>query len=401
MTNRRTRRAAALVMSLALAAAACSGSGDADQATSSTSDPAAEAVAYPHDDELRLDQVQVIGTHNSYHLPATPEFREAVEGLIPGLVDAFDYTHRPLTEQLDELGVRQFELDIFVDPEGTLYSDRKSYVAGGLPADGGHPELSEPGMKVLHVQEIDAEATCFTLVRCLTEIRDWSTDNPGHVPIFVLIEAKADPIPDPFEMGFVEPLPFDATALDDLDAEIRSVFGDDELITPDLVRGDHDTLAAALSAEGWPALGEVRGRVMFLLDNGGEVADLYTDGHPSLEGRVLFTGNAEPGEPDAAFLKKNDPFDDTIVGLVADGFIVRTRSDGDAHLSDTDPSEQRDAALATGAQMVSSDYPEPGLDAFPDYQVQMPDGTLVRCNPISAPDWCTTSDVENPDHLTD
>ena len=36
----------------------------------------------------------------------------------------------------------------------------------------------------------------------------------------VLIEAKSDRIPDPLDLGFVEPLPFDFEALDTIDAEI-------------------------------------------------------------------------------------------------------------------------------------------------------------------------------------
>ena len=43
---------------------------------------------------------------------------------------------------------------------------------------------------------------------------------PGHLPIMVLIEAKSDRIPDPLDLGFVEPLPFDFEALDTIDAEI-------------------------------------------------------------------------------------------------------------------------------------------------------------------------------------
>lgn len=398
-----TIRAAALLGALALGATACSsddGGGDAATTTTSAdSTTTTVAAAYPNDDELRLDQIQVVGTHNSYHLRAEPEFKAAVDELLPGLIDAFDYQHRPLTEQLEDLGVRQFELDVFADPEGTIYGDRKAYAAAGLPADGGIEALHDPGFKVLHVQEIDANSSCVTLVLCLTEIDAWSDAHPGHVPIFVLIEAKADPIPDPFDMGFVDPLPIDAAALDDLDAEIRSVFTDDELITPDLVRGDHPTLGDAITTDGWPTLGAVRGRVMFLLDNGGDVEAAYLDGHPNLEGRVLFTGAGEPGDAEAAFLKRNDPFDESITPAVEAGYLIRTRSDGDAHLSPEDPSPQRDAALASGAQLVSTDYPEPGLEQFPEYQVRMPDGGLVRCNPISAPDWCTVTDVEDPAHL--
>ena len=51
-----------------------------------------------------------------------------------------------------------------------------------------------------------------------------------------------------------------------IDHEIRSVFPEELLITPDLVRGSSATLAEAIATTGWPKLGAVRGRVMFGFD---------------------------------------------------------------------------------------------------------------------------------------
>ena len=60
------------------------------------------------------------------------------------------------------------------------------------------PELDQPGLKVLHVQDIDFETTCFTLVECLAERQGAGrTRNPGHVPIMIQIEAKDDVDPRP------------------------------------------------------------------------------------------------------------------------------------------------------------------------------------------------------------
>ena len=84
---------------------------------------------------------------------------------------------------------------------------------GEDPASG-IPELDEPGLKVLHVQEIDFDTTCYTFVQCLQEIRAWSDANPGHLPLTVLVEAKDEAIPDPLDLGFVVPLAFDAVAMD-------------------------------------------------------------------------------------------------------------------------------------------------------------------------------------------
>ena len=70
----------------------------------------------------RLNQIQVIGTHNSYHIAPAP----TVLGLIAAggrrNAEALDYTHRPLAEQFSQLGIRQIELDVFADPKGGLFA---------------------------------------------------------------------------------------------------------------------------------------------------------------------------------------------------------------------------------------------------------------------------------------
>ena len=62
---------------------------------------------------------------------------------------------------------------------------------------------------------------------------------------------------------------------------------------------------------------------------------------------------------------------------LADGVIVRTRAD--AELA-TDPAE-REAALASGAQIVSTDYPPSEPQQGTAYLVEFPDGALARAVP--------------------
>mgnify|MGYP001317294336 FL=1 len=103
-----------------------------------------------------------------------------------------------------------------------------------------------PGLKVLHVQDIDFRSTCPTLVACLTQVRDWSQAHPDHVPILILIEAKDNVPSNPGGIEFVQPVAIDGAQLRALDAEIRSVFASAHLITPDDVRGPHATLNEAI-----------------------------------------------------------------------------------------------------------------------------------------------------------
>jgi hypothetical protein len=395
----RGRRSSAALLGpiLAVLAVACSDDSQGDAtATTAPATTTTTAPAYPLDDTLRLNEIQALGSHNSYHVQAEPALFAALQAFDPALAATLEYTHAPLEAQFDGQGVRQIELDVFADPAGGLYANRAGNTVIGVPAASGEPALDQPGFKVLHVQDIDFATTCLTFVECLTTVRDWSQAHPGHVPILVLVEVKDDAIPDP-GLGFVVPLPIGPVELDALDAEIRTVFDSDELLTPDDVRGDHATLEEAVLTDGWPTLGETRGRVLFALDNEDAIRDTYVTGHPSLAGRVLFT-SSPPGTPEAAFLKLNDPVsaEATIRQAVLDGYVVRTRSDADTQQARTGDTTAREAALRSGAQWVSTDYPVPDPRFTPAYSVSIPGGTPARCNPVINPPACTPADIEDP-----
>lgn len=345
--------------------------------------------------DIRLNEVQVLGSHNSYHIQPEQRILDVLAIFEPEIALSLEYTHIPLNDQFEFQGIRQIELDIFADPNGGLYADRRAYLVFDEDPASGLPELDEPGLKVLHVQDIDFDTTCLTLTECLWTVKDWSDSNPTHLPIMVLVEAKDDVIEDPLELGFVIPILFGPAELDAIDAEIRSVFRDDQLITPDDVRGSRATLEEAVLKDGWPTLREARGKVLFALDNGGSVRDDYIAGHPSLVDRVLFT-SSPPGDPEAAFVKLNDPLADraVITHLVRRGYIVRTRADADTLDARAGDTTRREAALASGAQFVSTDYPE--LDPFGmGYIVEIPGGAPARCNPVNSPQHCLAAGLEN------
>jgi Phosphoinositide phospholipase C, Ca2+-dependent len=340
--------------------------------------------------ELRLNQIQVIGTHNSYHVEASP-IEEAARAQVDPIGElALEYGHPALTQQFSDEAVRQIELDVFADPAGGLYA---APLIRALTGEGPYdPAMAQPGFKVLHLQDIDYRSTCLTLASCLTELKTWSDGHRSHVPIAVLIELKDDPLVLPGAPPLVTPVPWTGPLMDQLDAQIRSVFPPRRLITPDAVRDGARTLEAAVRHEGWPSIADSRGKVMFLMDNAGSYRTTYLAGHPSLRGRVLFT-NSRPGQPDAAFVEENDPtgaHQAQIAEEVRQGYLVRTRADADTVQARTGDTSQRDAALASGAQWVSTDYPVPGIAARfgTSYVAQLPGGVTVRCNPISAPDRC-------------
>ncbi len=348
--------------------------------------------------EVRLNQIQVIGTHNSYHLAPHPNVLALIAATNRKGAEALDYAHRPLAEQLTELGIRQVELDVFADPDGGKFARpaaRAILKAAGKdpgpdPDDGG--SLDRPGLKVLHVQDIDYRTTTPTFLDALKAIRGWSKENPRHVPILVLIELKDDAIP----ALPTRPQPFGKAELDSVDAEILTVFKKAEILTPDDVRGDFATLPEALKTRGWPRLDDVRGKVMFALDNEGSIRDRYLEGYPALKGRLLFV-SVNPDHPAAAWMKVNDaPKDfDRIRDLVRRGFLVRTRADVDSGEARRDDPSRRDQALGSGAQFVSTDYPEPRKE-FSGYKVRLPGGVKARANPVIGDPGLAGEDLEGP-----
>lgn len=344
---------------------------------------------------IRLNQIQVIGTHNSYHEEPTPQEFSLISSVAGPLAGGLQYTHPTLGRQLAVQRVRQIELDVYADPSGGRFATPLIRRLTGQPAEY-DPVLREPGTKVLHIPDVDYRGSCLTFTDCLRAVRDWSRGDPHHLPVAVLVEFK-DTLDIPIPGAPPEPLvPWTRERMLGLEQEIASVFARSDLLTPDDVRRPGRTLEQSVLSKGWPTLGALQGKVMFLMDNEGVYRDRYLQGNPSLEGRLLFT-NGQPGHPDAAFVKRNDPLAADgleIDSLVRRGYVVRTRADVDTVQARvptaTGDTRMRDAALASGAQWVSTDYPVPGIAARfgSGYVAALPGGLAARCNPVTAPPRC-------------
>lgn len=338
---------------------------------------AVAALAAQDGSSLRMNQIQIVGTHNSYHAGLAPEEMDLLRRNNPKAADSLAYKHPSIEAQL-EAGVRKLELDVFGDSQGGLFIN-PSYVrdAGTKMPDGWLEAMRKPGFKVLHVQDVDVRSHCWTFVSCLEIVKKWSDANPGHLPLYIFVENKMERVPEPVTTA----------SMDALDSEIRGVLPPSKLVTPDDVRGSHATLEEAVRKQGWPKLEWARGRIVFLLDQD-RVTPLYTAGkHASLKGRVMFT-NSKVGTPDAAFLKINDPGSPSIAELVKQGYLVRTMTDGGAEAVKAGRTERRDRALASGAQILSTDYPFDWKAEGSGYHVALPDGAKARCNPVHAPPGC-------------
>jgi hypothetical protein len=298
--------------------------------------PSAEESAVSHAaietrTPLRVNQISVKGTHNSYH----------VARLLSGT--STRYTHAPLEEQLEEQGVRSFELDLHVG--------------------------DDLAFRVFHTDH-DRETRCAKLGDCLRDIKAWSDRHPEHVPIFVMLEEKDI---DAADAG---------AYYDALDREMLAVWPRERLLTPSLVRGGAATLRDGITQHGWPRLDDARGKILFFLT---AMSSERKASYRKVDRVVFATGWVD--EPDVGVLVIDEPEKDaaTLIDAVRRGYLVRSRADaGMKEVGDGDLSRFR-AALGGGAHVISTDQPVPGRIIHRDYDIDMP---IARCNAIVGPSWC-------------
>lgn len=336
--------------------------------------------------EIPINHLQAVGSHNSYKvaIPAAElaliaaQSAEAAQGL--------DYAHAPLAEQLD-LGMRQLEIDIYYDPDGGRFADPLLPRVSGATYDAA--AMREPGFKVLHSADIDVRSHCPTLIACLQQIETWSDAHPDHAPILILFNTKDTAVPIP---GAATVLPFTEEAFGALDAELRQVLGPDDFIEPDDVRGTAPSLREGVMQTGWPSLSASRGQIMLALDAGADTVRGYMRGRASLEGLPVFVNSLSLDAPHAAYFTINDPQKQAaeITAAVAAGMIVRTRADADTREARSGSTARREAALASGAQYVSTDYYYPRSE-WSDYSARLPGGDAVRCNPVTGAKSCSST----------
>ena len=334
--------------------------------------------------QLKLNQIQVLASHNSYKQAIEPELMKYLLRQDSSRLAELDYAHLPLQAQLD-LGIRKLEIDVFHDPEGGKFahpmgiSTIKELGKEPLIFDPAN-KMSEKGFKVLHVQDIDFRSHCLLLSDCLEELVEWSENHPDHLPIIVSFNAKDAKIP---LAGFEQPFPFTSTTFDSLDQAILNIIPASKIIKPDDIRVDGKSLEVSVLTNGWPLLTQVLGKFLFVLDEKGKKLEEYRLHHPSLEGRVMFA-NAKPGQPEAAFIIFNNPVPnlDSIQTLVKKGYLLRTRADAGTKEARRGDYERMNAAFESGAHFISTDYYVKDQKFGKDFQVRMPGGFIARPNPL-------------------
>jgi hypothetical protein len=330
-------------------------------------------------DKLKLNEIQVIGSHNSYKQAIYPSLFSFLSGRDSVSMSKIDYEQISLSKQLD-LGLLNLEIDVYADPKGGKYSHPLGLqlVKGQPPFDTANV-MTEPGFKVFHIPDLDFRSSCLSFKLCLEELKSWSEKHPDHHPVFITMNAKDENV---HRVGFVTPQKFTQSTYDSLDQEILTYLGKENLLIPDMVRGKYATLEEAVTHYHWPLLKNTRGKFIFILDEKGDKITTYVNGHPSLSKRVLFTNSPE-GAPEAAIMILNNAKKDPISSMVKKGYIVRTRADSDTKEARENDKSFFEAACNSGAQIITTDYYQKSTHFKSDYVISFDGNKYIRANPVT------------------
>ena len=133
-------------------------------------------------DSLRLNEIQIVGTGESYKQRPGDGMLSLIRLGGDDGANALDYAQPPVADQLDA-GARSLEFDIAYDPKGGLFKNPAgASMADELLDDGYAAAMSAPGFKVIHVPDIDFKSSCMTLRDCLGQVAAWLHKNAKSGP---------------------------------------------------------------------------------------------------------------------------------------------------------------------------------------------------------------------------
>lgn len=282
--------------------------------------------------EVKINELRYLATHNSYKKELSPTSFFCFNYAIPFAgasngATAYNYGFESLTEQLNN-GIRSFELDISRRLNGEL--------------------------QCMHNTLLDSNSNAIDFETAFEELKLWSDNNPKHLPIMILIEAKA---------GLWIFDTKDATADDiaNLGKTAKGVFGD-KLYTPNDMLKDGSALDFKDMTENnkYPSVNSMRGKILFML-HPGKATSSYIDLDKTMKTQQFFAvidGKDVLVNKDlikySCFALSNDPQSDSVSVLANDlNMIVRTRLNIYPKHSEADYI----AGMRSNANILSSDYP--------------------------------------------
>ena len=293
------------------------------------------------DTSIKLNQIQMLATHNSYKKTGSDIGRFFV-----GLGDSFDearalkYGYKNLTDQF-ESGVRSMEFDL---------------------------RLRKTQFVLTHVPLVDNSSVAPDFAQALDEINLFSSNNPNHIPIIILMEIKDDWMILDHALQVIE-----SNDLENLNQLLVDRLGE-RLYTPNDMMETGKTLKETVQTTGWPSVHSLLGKVIFVL-HPGNFTNMYYELDESLLTLPMFIGAYQDGVDQnyASFIVNNNPSVSEISPLVESNFIVRTRIDSNLQFSQDD----FDQAILSGAQILTSDFLIGRKDIKTEDIIYFPDNKMV------------------------
>ncbi len=301
---------------------------------------------------IKFNEMSFLATHNSYQTTAINETKKlygSLSDLTFGIYDdsAIDFESETLTQQLN-CGLRSFEIDIETfDRDGDI------------------------SFTCMHSPYFEMSTSCYDFSLMLKEFSMWSDNNPGHLPITIIIEPKKAflPLEDMryFNLDY-------ALALDEV---LREGLGE-KLFTPADMLRDYESFGEMRAADDWCKVKDMLGKVVVLLHEG-SVTKKYIAVDESIKTQAMFPMLREKdidrdctsfilcNEPDELLEIKEEVIDEKKI-------MVRTRSDEFGKITEKNCED----AFASGANIISTDYPVRTDTESGDYVVTFENGTTVR-----------------------
>ncbi|MDO9630085.1 MAG: Ca2+-dependent phosphoinositide-specific phospholipase C, partial [Acholeplasmataceae bacterium] len=185
-----------------------------------------------NDTTIKLNQIQMLATHNSYKKKGSD-----IGKFFVGLGDSFEearalkYGYKNLTDQF-ESGVRSMEFDL---------------------------RLRKTQFVLTHVPLVDNSSVAPDFSQALEEIYLFSSNNPNHIPIIILMEIKDDWMILDHALQIIEP-----KHLENLNGLLKDKLGNN-LFTPSDMMETGKTLKETIQTTGWPSVHSLLGKVIFVL----------------------------------------------------------------------------------------------------------------------------------------
>lgn len=303
---------------------------------------------------VKFNEMSFLGTHNSYQTAALEETKKLYQSLSAlsfGIykADKIEFESETLTDQLN-CGIRSLEIDIETfDRDGEI------------------------SFTCMHKPYFEMTTSCYDFSLTLKEIAMWSDNNPGHLPITIIIEPKESFIPLE-DMEY-----FNVDYAFAFDEALREGLGD-KLFTPADMLRDYQSFGEMRAEDDWCKVKDMLGKVVVLLHDC-EVTEEYIAVDPSVRTQAMFPMlRPEDAERDCtSFILCNEPSE--LLEIEEDiidekKIMVRTRSDEFTKITE----ERRENAFASGANIISTDYPFRTDYKTGDYVVMFDGNTTVRPN---------------------